>query len=482
LRALTLIVVAIALVAVAGCGGGPHGIATGSTVAGAVGDPNGDGILQRVPGERLLPRTDLAPASKARRTIASLGLLTDVHVRDEESPARVTFLDRLGAPFESTFRPQEALTGQVLAATVRALNREPLDAVVEAGDLVDNAQRNELREALAVLRGGEVDPGSGTRGYSGVQSASNPDPFYYRPDVDAPRHPGLLAAAQRPFRSPGLRAPWYPLLGNHDILVQGEVAPTPRLRALALGSRRVVAPPSGLRVTGRSSVTRGEVDRLLANGVPGRTAYAAPDPGRALMTPAEAIARLRAASGHGGTGRGRLDYSFDVGPRLRVVVLDTIRRAEGSGGIVTAAQVRWLRAQLAAAGGRWVVVVSHQPLTKTVGGAAALALLDRDPHVAAALSGDTHKNRVDPRRTAGGGYWLITTASVVDYPQQARVIRLVETANGGAAIETWMVDHDDGNGAGIARELSYLDAQGGRPRHEAGRRIDRNATLYLPGA
>ena len=33
---------------------------------------------------------------------------------------------------------------------------------------------------------------------------------------------------------------------------------------------------------------------------------------------------------------------------------------------------------------------------------------------------------------------------------------------------------------GPARELAYLDAQGGRPQGFAGRRADRNARLYLP--
>jgi hypothetical protein len=35
--------------------------------------------------------------------------------------------------------------------------------------------------------------------------------------------------------------------------------------------------------------------------------------------------------------------------------------------------------------------------------------------------------------------------------------------------------------ADTARELAYLDAQGGRPQHEAGTRLDRNVRLYLPG-
>ena len=48
------------------------------------------------------------------------------------------------------------------------------------------------------------------------------------------------------------------------------------------------------------------------------------------------------------------------------------------------------------------------------------------------------------------------------------------------ALETWMVDQDGRGLAGVARELAYLDAQGGRPLGEAGRATDRNARLELP--
>jgi metallophosphoesterase (TIGR03767 family) len=461
----------------AGCGGsGSPG--SDSTLRATWVDPGNTGLLERGPGEPLIDRTELGPRSRVVRQLALFAQFTDAHVRDEESPARVPFLDRYGGVFSSTFRPQEALSPQVLASTVRAIDALHPQAVVENGDLIDNDQQNELDQALAILRGGPVNPNSGTRGYSGVQRQSNPDPLYYRPAVDAPRHPGLLAAAERPFHSAGLRAPWYPVMGNHDLLVQGEVAPTPALNAVATGSRRVVQLGPSVDVAGADQARAAqEVAALLEGGLPGRTAYDPPDPRRRLLQPADVIARLRAASHVGGSGP-LLHYSFDIGRNVRAIVLDTVRRDQGSGGTMSAAQLAWLRSELARAGRRWVVVFSHQSLMTFPEGAPALALLDRDPRVVAAIAGNSHKNDIDVRRTQAGGYWLITTSSLADYPQQARAFRLVQTANGHVALETWMIDHDDRNMAGISRELSYLDVQGGRPNDFAGTPSDRNARLY----
>ena len=463
-----------AAVLAAGCGGDQaDGPPPGSTLTATLVDHDGDGVLERGQGEPLRDRDELGGTGRPGATLATFAQITDAHVRDEESPARVPFLDRLGGVFSPVFRPQEALTAQVLAAGVRSLNRLHPQAVAVTGDLADNAQANELDAARAVLTGGRVHPDSGAKGYDGVQEADNPDPFYYRPDDDPPRHPGLLAAAQRALDAPGLDAPWYPVLGNHDLLAQGEAPPTPAIEAVATGDRMVESLDPGVRPAAGTDA-EAAVAALLEEGLPGRTRAVPADPARHLASPSEALRRLRRRGRDGG----RLDYSFDIGASLRGIVLDVVDRAGGARGLVTPAQVAWLRAELRRAGPRYVVVFSHQPLTGSDGGEAALRALDAAPRVVAAIAGHRHRNAITARRS--GPYWLVETASLADFPQQARFFRLVRTAGGGVALETWMVDHDGSGLAGVSRELAFLDAQGGRPQNFAGRRQDRNARLRLP--
>jgi hypothetical protein len=339
--------------------------------------------------------------------------------------------------------------------------------VFVTGDVTDNAQRNELSLAVRILGGGHVHPDSGAPGYQGVQAADDPDPFYYRPGVDPPRHPAMLAAAQRPFRSPGLDAPWYGMVGNHDVLLQGELKPDARTDRIATGRRMVTSLDPRARLP-RTATTSQAVDALLGAARGGRSIRVVPDPGRRSATNAEMVRAL----GRGRATRvpGRLDYVVDVGRYLRVVVLDVVSRAGGKAPVTTPGQLAWVRAQ--ARTGRAVVVATHQTPPPAV-----LAVLDRAPRVIAAIHGDTHRNRLTPR----GRYWVIGTSSLADHPMQSRLFRL-RRAGDRLVMETWIVDQDGRGLAGTARELAYLDAQGGRPTGKAGARSDRNARLYLPQA
>jgi 3',5'-cyclic AMP phosphodiesterase CpdA len=471
--------------ALGACGSEPR---PGSTLVRSLVDPDGDALLESGPGVPLQDRTELGGGGRPQRVLARIAQVADVHVRDAQSPARVPFLDRLGTRLGSAFRPHELLTAQLLAATVASVNSwGEAEAVLITGDLIDSAQRNELDWALALLGGGTAVPNSGAAGYEGVQAASNPDPLYYRPDVDAPRHPHLLERALRPVRSGGLEAPWWPVLGNHDALVQGELAASPAITAVAVGDRLMTSATAEIeRLATGGMLDRAEVDALLRAGVPGEALSVSPDPRRAHVSAEEVVARLVDASPASPTSRGaRLDYSFALGSDLQVVALDLVRRRAGSDGIVTASTVAFLADALDAAGGRHVIVASHQPLDATAGAEEVLALLDSDPRVIAVLAGHTHRNSIEARSTRAGGYWLVTTASIVDYPQQWRALRAVATAGGGLALETWLVDHagrpnDEDDLAGIARDLAFLDPQGGRPARAAGPRRARNVRLHIP--
>ncbi len=418
---------------------------------------------------------------------------------DASSPARVPFMVRLGPPLQSTFRPQEALTAQVLDGAINTVRAFGPDLVIQGGDLIDNAQSNELAPALELLNGGRVRPGSGSDGYYGVQLPSNPDRAYYRPDVDVPRHPGILEHAVMPFTSSGLGSPWIAVLGDHDALVAGMLVPSRLTRALAVGDRALWNMPTNLELPEGLKLSTGDspdgppdprfVGAFVELASAGPTVQVPPDASRRELEFPELIERLWTGSqardqpglsaATSAIAATRLDYVRDVGDLLRLIVLDVVRRDGGSGGAAQDDHPAWLEEQLAGAGERWVIVITHQPLEHALGSDRLVALLDRSPRVIATLAGHTHRNRITARETAAGGYWAITTCSLIDFPQQCRALRLLATASGGVALQTWMLDHTDSGPLGpISRELSYMDAQGGRWMHFSGSRWDRNVTLF----
>ena len=185
-------------------------------------------------------RLGSAKAGRAERrtSLAYFGQLSDFQLADEESPARVEFVDPVGPPVDAAWRPWEALEPQIDDAMIRQINpfaaaqpgrrtatatARPMDFTIDTGDSADSQQLNETHWVRTLLEGGALDPNSGVdpsqlhrtrsarRGvpgaaeaarYTGVQDYDDyfegPNPYFYDPDdprgqfAGWPKYPGLM--------------------------------------------------------------------------------------------------------------------------------------------------------------------------------------------------------------------------------------------------------------------------------------------------
>jgi len=468
-------------------------------------------------GEKHTFRYELTDADIAERfqigtRLACFAHLTDLHVTDVQSPARFEFINHeYGDPrFRELLpmhRPQEVLNEHAIAAMVRALNAiaaapitgSRVELAVMSGDAVDNAQWNELSTFAALLDGGAVHPDSGGERYEGVQSAGWPDDIFWKPDggiknedlmrraYGFPHLPGLIERALRPFQSSGLRVPWLGCHGNHEEVSQGVGIVTPELAAAMVGFHKPIRLPDGLDLDNAFDTFVRRPEAFMA----GLDLPVTPDAARRPFTRAEFVAAIRQ--------EGTAYYVHDTAA-VRFVVLDTVCTAGGADGCIDEDQVRWLERRLTEARDRPVVIVSHHTLDtlgnkRRAGGSRyidadeLLEVVHRAGNVVLWINGHVHANLIRPHPDArnGGGFWEVTTSSLVDWPCQSRVVEVFEAGDGLLAIACTMVDHDGSaiaNGgdattylAGLHRELAGNVPVAGFDSGRAGTLVDRNVIL-----
>jgi metallophosphoesterase (TIGR03767 family) len=447
----------------------------------------------------------------------------------------------------------DAMVQRINAIGVGPVTGRRLTFAISTGDNVDNTQHNELRSFIDVLDGGRIVPDSGDRSkYEGVcdQDASSYDLQYWHPDgapagkqPDFPRAqfgypvvPGLLDACRRPFNAAGLNLPWYSVFGNHDGLIQGNLPRIPGLTIEPTGPVKVtgiVAGPADLQAALQSH----NPALIAAALTPDSVRVVSKDADRRWLSREQTIQEHFKTSsrpvGHGYTkqnlDQGVAYYTFDLpgaAVPIRGIVLDTVNPNGYSEGSLDQTQFGWLERQLVAVhtryldpngnlvrGGarqdRLVVLFSHHAnntLTNPipgpfdtgprVQGSAVQSLLLRFPNVVLWVNGHTHLNAIyaHPQSAGaklGGGFWEANTASHVDWPQQARLLEIVDNRDGTLSIFGTIIDSaapasyagrldDTRHLAALSRELASNDWQE-RANHDArrGTLADRNVELLV---
>ncbi|MDZ7697861.1 MAG: metallophosphoesterase [Deltaproteobacteria bacterium] len=354
--------------------------------------------------------------------------LTDVHITLEQftmsgHPKLEAMLDRFGGSigFGGLDRPeiQERYDLDVLRAMIKTLNayRDQLDFVVNTGDSVDIGTRAELV--------------------------------------------GFLAEMNQ------LTIPWFQTMGNHDCLGLGNI-PSWMLESIA--DLDFVTREEFIRrhFPETGNTRRNEAFGSRAKGFdfsPGAKKGVAYAQGYYAFTALPAIA---------GTG------DQFVQPGIRFYVLDTVGPQGSAAGHLGDDQLEWFSQELDAHPSHMAIVVAHHPVGAIrQGGEAFLELLLSRSQVIALVCGHAHVNRIRayPAPDAPGrGFWQIQTSSLIDYPQQARIIELWNNGNGTGSIYTYVFNQQATGELGKHAWASWESAA-----HEGfqgtGDPIDRNVEL-----
>jgi hypothetical protein len=411
--------------------------------------------------------------------------------------------------------------------------------VVFTGDLIDNDHANELDWFVGVLDGELVNPDSGADDdpLTGPHNDAH-DPFQaqgLRSDV-----PWIVTIGNHDQMVAGTVSAVWPngipdnavlnLFPGIDALITADdgclldcfdfsATPAQQLQMLQNDPRYAIA----LGTSAESAVYPSVAPVTASEIGPGTVAA---DPGRKLLTANQWMARFLQSSskpaGHGMTPTNLVNdngnYVYEPVPgvpiRIIAVEMDSKSLADGSAMATLRRSTydNFLVPQLdkALQDGVLVVLISHhqswsfppkglftpyplQSSKRDLVGSELVAKLNTYPNVILHLVGHGHENVVKPHAASDGdplkGYWEVETCSSSYWPQQARIIEIVDNRDGTGTVYSTMLNYDipavDVPGwphksvAALGRHYALYDVQMGFGSNGAGTAADRNVLLHF---
>lgn len=500
------------------------------------------------PGEPYAVRPDITgkepskSRAQSRRSLAYIGHFSDIHITDAQTPGRLEPLIAITAEFIDASRPQDTMTTNVLAQMVSTMRKAayspvtgaPMTAAVNTGDAADSRAGTELEWYITILDGGKIVPNSGKANvYEGVQAWEDATYVYQPgfPNLDEygpygfPTLPTMLdKAVSQTVVSEGLPCPWYTTYGNHDTLFMGNIQVEPGLEAWAVGNRKAsLWPAATSQMVNWWAQNTSAFQQLLMRA---RSAWGqnqgvytvTADPRRKQFDQIGFMqAHLDSPAAPGPVGHGftqanvdnnQTYWKADLTPYLRIFGLDTCNQIAGADGAVPQDQFDWLQSNLQQAQQENVLclVLSHHnsytleniaepaigPSQNLIHAEEFINMLWQYPNMIAWVNGHTHINTIvahpNPNKP-GQGFWEVTTASCVDYPQQQQLIEFVDNQDGTLSIFATTIDHDspaewtneDYSQKGFASLSRLLAANAWQftPEIHLGSELDRNVELLL---
>ncbi len=407
------------------------------------------------PNITFIDRNDLGAASNQSGTtgflsnLMDIAQISDVHIIDPGHELRALNLEAFGVAdlgplldqIPSTSRVQDHLTGTIFDAVIRSVNKQhaltPFDFVICTGDHTDTDLELELRWF--------------------VEIADGKLPSDYQERVEWGDVP--------PLDPQGLDAPWYTVIGNHDIEYMG-----------TFNSELLI----GLLI----NILGGPDTKYLADLDECIDKYKFSD----SEPPWHGFNNMPQGCPKEGY------YSYTPKPYIHCIVLNTANYNLENGfkaetmslGALDMTQFDWMKDEIEANDDKLCVIFSHHspkefhplagiaPQPIFVSAEEFENTLGSYENVIAHINGHTHANRVIPIKTDNGGYWDINTCSIIEYPQEWRNIGIKDNSDGTGTISCAMVQHENTECIEIA--LTDPDAN---PEQRSGTPDDRDVNLLF---